>query len=319
MRRFLIYVLMLALVLGAFSSCGTVEREDGVLSVVCTTFALYDWTREIVGEREGVDIILLADGGKDFHSYEPSVRDMRVISECDLFIGVGGSSEEWLVDYFETSQQIPRRTILLTELLHEYLLEETEVSREPHSHEEGHEHGTYDEHVWLSPALAQKACEVIMEVLCALDGAGAEHYTSGYVAYAEKLSALSAEYARIATEAAQKTLVFADRFPFVYLLAECGLEAYAAFPGCSSESEASFETIAFLAKKTEELGLSHLMAVSGSDLKIANTVAGAVKGDAPTILLLDSLETVSDKENESYLVRMSENAEVLGVALGVKK
>ena len=319
MKRFLIYVLMLALLLGAFSSCGTVEREDGVLSVVCTTFALYDWTREIVGEREGVNIVLLADGGKDFHSYEPSVRDMRVISECDLFIGVGGSSEEWLVDYFETSQQTPRRTILLTELLQGYLLEEPEASREPHLHEEGHEHGRYDEHVWLSPALAQKACEAIMQVLCALDGAGTEHYIGGYEAYAEKLSALSAEYARIAAEAAQKTLIFADRYPFVYLLAEFGLEAYAAFPGCSSESEASFETIAFLAEKTEELGLSYLMAVSGSDLKIANTVAGAVKGDAPTILLLDSLETVSDKENESYLARMGENAEVLARALGVEK
>ena len=319
MKRVWIYCLVVVLLLGAFSACAPVGREDGELSIVCTTFSLYDWTREIVGERENVEIVLLADGGKELHSYEPSIKDMRIISECDLFIGVGGSSEEWLVDYFETSQQTPRRTILLTELLHEYLLEEPEVSREPHLHEEGHEHGRYDEHVWLSPALAQKACEAIMEVLCALDCAGAEHYTSGHAAYAEKLSALSAEYARIATETAQKTLIFADRYPFVYLLAEFGLEAYAAFPGCSSESEASFETIAFLAKKTEELGLSHLMAVRGSDLKIANTVVGAVKGDAPTILLLDSLETVSDKENESYLARMGENAEVLARALGVEK
>lgn len=320
MKRFLIYLLVSVLLLGGLSACAPVEHEDGGLSIVCTTFSLYDWTRALVGEREGVELILLADGGKDLHSYEPSIKDMRVISECDLFIGVGGSSEEWLVEYLETSETVLGRTILLTELLHEHLLEEPEVSREPHLHEdEGHSHGAYDEHVWLSPALAQKACEAITEVLCALDGAGAEQYLRGHEAYAKELADLSAEYARIASAAKQKTLVFADRYPFVYLFDECGLSAYAAFPGCTSESEASFETVAFLAEKTDELGLSYLMAVRGSDLKIATTVASAVKGNTPKVLILDSLETVNDKENESYLARMSENARVLAMALGVEQ
>ena len=318
MRRFLIYCLILALLVGAVSSCAEAEREDSVLSVVCTTFALYDWTREIVGGYAGVEIVLLADGGKDFHSYEPSVRDMRVISECDLFIGVGGSSEKWLVEYLESSTVVPRRTLLLMELLEEELLYETEVTEGHHSHEE-HSHGEYDEHVWLSPRLALKACRGILEALAALDGAGAEQYIRGYEAYAEKLSTLSAQYERVASEAVQKTLVFADRYPFAYLLNECGLAAYAAFPGCSSESEASFETVASLATKTEELGLSYLLAVEGSNLKIANAVAGAVKGYTPSILLLDSLETVKDKQAESYLARMSDNLEVLTIALGVQK
>ncbi len=298
--------------------CGG-SGEKAALRVVCTNFPLYDWVRELTAGVDGVEILLLADGGKDLHSFEPSVKDMVRISTCDLFVGVGGASEAWLTDYLQTAKDAPKQMLLLSELLADELLEEPKVTRDEQGEDDahgGHDHDAFDEHLWLSPRLAKMACEGIAAALTSLDRENAEAYVSAWHRYAASLDGLSAMFASAVEGAENKTLVFADRYPFCYLLHDYGLSAYAAFPGCSSESEASFETVAFLSEKVSALGLSHIVAVKGSDLAIAKTVAGAVSGKTPEILIMDSIETVSNKETESYVGRMSLNVEVLKKALG---
>ncbi len=307
MKRFLI--LLLAIVL-CLPLVGCSEAKDDTFTIVCTNFPLYDWARELTAGVDGVELVLLADGGRDLHSYEPSAKDMMTISDCELFVGVGGVSEAWLTDYLKTAQRKPKKTLLLSELLSEELLEEPKVTRDEH---DDHAHGTFDEHIWLSPRLAKRACEGLLVSLVALGGENEALYKTNFTRYAASLDGLSAMFADAVKET--KTLVFADRYPFCYLLHDLGLTAYAAFPGCSSESEASFETVAFLAQKVDELGLASIIAVKGSDLAVAKTVAASVKGSTPEILILDSLETVTNKEIESYIGRMSLNVEILKKAL----
>ncbi len=311
MKRFLI--LLLAIVL-CLPLVGCSEAKDDTFTIVCTNFPLYDWARELTAGVDGVELVLLADGGRDLHSYEPSAKDMMTISDCELFVGVGGVSEAWLIDYLKTAQRKPKKTLLLSELLSEELLEEPKVTRDEHAENDGHGHGAFDEHTWLSPRLAKQACEGLLVSLIALDGEHEAIYNANFKHYAASLDGLSAMFADAVKET--KTLVFADRYPFCYLLYDLGLTAYAAFPGCSSESEASFETVAFLAQKVDELGLASVIAVKGSDLAVAKTVASSVKGSTPEILTLDSLETVTNKEIESYIGRMSLNVEILKKALG---
>ncbi len=309
MKRIVMILLAVFLVVSA-AGCGSGQDGDAFV-VVCTNFPLYDWAREVTDGVDGVSLVLLADGGRDLHSFEPSAKDMMTISSCKLFFGVGGISEMWLSDYLKTASSKPQNTLLLTEALASELLTEPQVTRDGHHEDDGHVHGTYDEHLWLSPRLAKMACEVLCAMLVTADAEHKEQYEENYARYAASLDELSNRFAETVSEAENKTAVFADRYPFCYLFHDYGLAAFAAFPGCSSESEASFETVTFLVGKVEEMGLSHLAAVQGSDMALAETVAATVDGKKPETVILDSLETVYDKETESYLERMILNVEAL--------
>ncbi len=315
MKRVSILILAMLLVCSSFVGCGAAAGNDGVFTVVCTNFALYDWARELTRNVDGVEILLLADKGKDIHSYEPSAKDMMTISSCELFIGIGGISEKWLAEYLKTAEEKPKSVLLLSELLHDELLPEPQVTRDEHGAGDEHEHSTFDEHLWLSPRLAKKACEGIFSAFVSLDEENGAVYEANFKRYTASLDGLIAMFEGAVADAETKTLVFADRYPFCYLFQDLGLSAFAAFPGCSSESEASFETVVFLAQKADELGLTSIMAVKGSDLAVAKTVAASAKGSTPEILILDSLETVTNKEIESYIGRMSLNVEALKKAL----
>ena len=186
---------------------------------------------------------------------------------------------------------------------------------EEHEEEEGPEK---DEHVWLSLRNAAALCKVIAEKLGEIDSANKEIYTANANAYIEKLNALDGQYKDAAAAAKVKTLLFADRFPFRYLADDYGLDYYAAFVGCSAESEASFETITFLAGKADELGLRTILQIESADGKIAQTVKDTTKTKDQTILTLDSMQsaTTTDIENGvTYLSVMEKNLDVLKDAL----
>ena len=189
--------------------------------------------------------------------------------------------------------------------------------REDEDHDQGEE-TEYDEHVWLSLKNAAKLCGCIAEKLCELDPAGKDVYKANADAYIEKLNVLDKRYQDAVDAAETKTLLFADRFPFRYLTDDYGLDYYAAFAGCSAESEASFETIMFLANKVDELGLSSVFQIEGSDGRIARTVSDTTKSKDQTVLTLDSMQstTMADVKNgASYLSIMEKNLEVLKDAL----
>ena len=282
---------------------------------------------------------MLLDNGVDMHSYQPTADDILKISDCDLFIYVGGESDEWVDNALQEATNQDMVAINLLEVLGDKVKEEEivegmqveeddehEHEGEEHHHEgEGHHHHDdeeeieYDEHVWLSIKNARLLCAAIAEELCAADEKNAAMYRKNLSAYDEKLAALDADYTAAVKSAVRKTLLFGDRFPFRYLTDDYGLHYYAAFVGCSAETEASFKTVAFLSAKADELSLPAVLQIETGDGKIAGTIIQNTKAKSAKILTLDSMQSTTAKQiaaGTTYLDIMEKNLAVLEEALG---
>ena len=257
---------------------------------------------------------MLLDNGVDLHSYQPTAEDIRKISECDLFIYVGGESDAWVEDALKESLNENQRVINLMEVMGENAKEEEVVEgMQAEEHEEAHtdEEVEYDEHVELE-------CQEIEKQLSALDPENQQVYEENLNSYLAKLQELDGKYQDAVNNSTMHTLLFADRFPFRYMVDDYGLDYYAAFVGCSAETEASFETITFLAGKIDELGLHTVLTIEKSDQKIARTVIENTKNKDQQILAMDSMQsTISEdvKNGTTYLSTMESNLEILKQAL----
>lgn len=329
MKKILLGLLCLAFVLGAFSGCGGTTR-DGRLKIVATSFPEYDWVREILGTRaEEVELVLLLDKGVDLHSYQPTAQDLAQIASCDLFLHTGQSTQAWVTRLPARGGDKQPRVICLMELLGDAVKSEEIVegmqSEQDHDHEHEHEEHDHeheaeqDEHIWLSLQNAATLCRAISGALCELDRANQALYTANTEAYLAKLEALDAAYRACVDAAARKTLLFGDRFPFRYLAEDYQLEYYAAFAGCSAETEASFETITFLAKKVDELQLPCVLTIEGTRHRIAQTVVENTSARSAEVLVMNSMQSVTAvqiAQGVTYLLIMQENLAVLQKALG---
>lgn len=323
MQKRISFFLYLALLLGLLSGCGGAPAANADrLSVVTTIFPEYDWVRQILGDKaDGVDLTMLLDNGVDLHSYQPTADDMVKISTCDLFIYVGGESDEWVEDALAEAINQDMVVIDLLDVLGDAVKEEEVVEGMQGEDEEGdgdEEEAEYDEHVWLSLRNAAVLCEEIAAQLGRLDAANADAYATNAAAYIEKLSALDRQYAAAVDAAPRKTLLFGDRFPFRYLTDDYGLDYYAAFVGCSAETEASFETVVFLANKVDELGLNTVLTIESSDGKLARTIIENTAAASARILQMDSMQSATARDVTSgatYLGAMENNLKVLKEAL----
>ncbi len=297
------------------------------VKIVTATFPIYDWAREVLGDRlPETDLVLLQQSGVDLHSYSPSAADLRKIAACDLFVFVGGESDEWTERALSQKGNPRRRVLNLVKALGAAAKEEKVVEGMEHEHhhhdadhdedhdDDGHE---IDEHVWLSLRNAATLVKAIAADLAALDPANAATYKANSAAYCKRLADLDGAYAAAVAAAKRKTLLVADRFPFRYLADDYGLEYFAAFAGCSAESEASFKTIAFLAKKTDELKLPVILTIEGARHKIAETVKRTTKSGDQRILTLDSLQSTAGESaaRTRYLDVMTRNLATLTEAL----
>ncbi len=347
-RKYLILITVAVMALAGLSGCGGPEKNaktsSNKLKIVTTIFPEYDWAREILGEKlENAELTMLLDNGVDLHSYQPTADDMIKIASCDLFIYVGGESDGWVEDALAEATNPDMQVINLMELLgdavkEEELVEGMEASEHEHAHgeeehehgEEEHEHGEeahehahgeepeYDEHVWLSLRNAEIFVNTIAEKLSELDPANADEYMLNAESYINKLSELDSEYYEAAASASVKTILVGDRFPFRYLVDDYGIDYYAAFAGCSAETEASFETIVFLAGKADELGLHSILSIESSDGKIAKTIMENTKEKDQAILVLDSMQSTDSTDiaaGANYLSIMENNLEILRAAL----
>lgn len=313
----------------AAQPANTEQTGDDQLKIVATMFPQYDWVRQILGDKQqDVQLTLLLDDGVDLHSYQPTAEDMIRISDCDLFIYVGGPSDEkWVEDVLAQSKNPDLQALSLVELLGDGIKEEEFVQGMEHVHEEeddhdheeeeDHSHGI-DEHVWLSLKNAQLYCDAIAQAMAAADPQNAQTYQNNAEAYITQLGKLDAEYQQAVDSAKGNTLIFADRFPFRYLLDDYGLEYYAAFSGCSAETEASFETVSFLAQQTEQLRVPGVLTIEGGSQKLAQTVVQNTTSKTQQILAMDSMQSTSLKqaqEGTTYLSVMQDNLEILKQAL----
>lgn len=329
----ILFVLLMVAVLTvtAFAFTGCNGKDDGKLKVVVTIFPEYDWVLNVLGDRaEDVSVKLLLDSGADLHSYQPSVADIVAVAEADLFIYVGGESDDWVADALKNKKNKNMRTMNLLELLGDNAYEEEIVEGMDHDHEEegeeyehGHDHEEdeeteYDEHVWLSLKNAAFYVNKIAEELASLDPDYAETYKANAAAYVASLTALDARYTEMVAAASRDTVLFGDRFPFRYLVEDYGINYYAAFVGCSAETNASFETIAFLAGKVNELDLKVILKLESSTDDIARGIKDASNKKDQRILVLDSLQSATKKEyaaGRTYLAVMESNLSVLQTAL----
>lgn len=520
MKKFIVMILAAAMATCGLSACGSQNSENSVenpsvtatqttdqqaeasqeedkkIKIVTTIFPEYDWVKEIVGDEiSHVDLTMLLDNGVDLHSYQPTTEDIMKISDCDMFVYVGGESDEWVEDALKEAVNKDMQVINLLEVLKDTV--KTEEAMPGMQAEEGHNHGyshfadsdvqdrsltdwsgewqsvypylesgeldtvmerkaenggktaqeykeyyetgyktevekividgengtmeftengksakasyeykgyqiydyesgsrgvryffeatggsadapkyvqfsdhgiapgkaehfhiyagndgfdalseemenwptyypadmtgaeivedmleheekEYDEHVWLSLKNAETLCQAIAEAIETIDPANKEVYAANLDGYVENLASLDAEYQDAVKAATQKTLLFGDRFPFRYLVDDYGLSYYAAFAGCSAESEASFETISFLSKKTDELGLKYVMTIEKSDQKIAKTIIENTQTKDQQILTLDSMQSTTSEDvaaGTTYLTVMENNLNVLKEAL----
>lgn len=321
---------------GALQNASAETGDSDKMQIVTTIFPEYDWVENVLGDRaDAAEVTLLLDNGVDLHSYQPTAEDIMKISTCDMFIYVGGESDEWAEDVLESAVNKDMVVINLLDALGDNVKAEEIVegmeAEHDHDHEEGdeedheHEHEDgdeceeeMDEHVWLSLRNAEVLCGVIADGLGQIDGENADVYKANAESYKSELEELDAQYTDVVDNAEVKTLLFGDRFPFRYMVDDYGLDYYAAFVGCSAETEASFETIVFLAGKTDELGLSSIMTIEGNDHRIAETIRDNTTSKDQQILTLDSLQatTLKDAANgTSYLSVMRANLEVLKEAL----
>ena len=289
--------------------------------VTVTVFPVYDWILQIAGSRRGsLELSLLYDTGVDMHSYQPTADDVVKIASSDLFVCVGGLSDQAALRASSSAAGGRERVELLKEFGAAARTEhhEDEKEGEHHRHEGHHDH-EQDEHVWLSLKNAGFFTGLLAERLAALDPEGAEIYRANAESYRQKLKALDGAYRAAVEQAPFRAVLFADRFPFLYLMEDYGLEHYAAFSGCSAESEASFRTIATLAERLKTLKLPAVLTLEQSDRKLAETVK-RTGGSACPILSMDSLQSYrADDANRgvSYLSVMEKNLGVLKQALGV--
>ena len=336
MKKIIALLLVLLMTAGMLAGCGKQKDDDTTdttdkLSIVTTIFPEYDWVRQILGDKaDNADVTMLLDNGVDLHSYQPTADDIVKISDCDLFIYVGGESDGWVEDALKNATNKDMKVVNLLEVLGDKVKNEEVVEgmqEEEHEHEDGEEHEEgeeheheeeADEHVWLSLKNAEVLVGTISNALQEVDPGNKDAYAANADAYVKKLSALDAEYQTAVDNAARKTVLFGDRFPFRYLVDDYGLNYYAAFVGCSAETEASFETISFLAKKVDELKLPCVLTIEGKHHKIAETIVKNTAPKSQKILTMDSMQSTTSKDVASgttYLSVMEKNLAVLKEAL----
>ena len=324
----------------------TVSASAAKKSIVCTTYPQYDWVCEILGDKkDDFELTLLLDDGVDLHSYQPTAMDMVKISTADAFIYVGGESEKWVEDALKEVTNENIQVMNMVDILGERIKPEEFVEGMEHHHEhdgehehdeehESHEHDSEhgeehenheqvqetDEHIWLSVKNAAILVECITDLIVTVDSENALVYQKNSEEYAEKLNALDQEFEQMINASEKNTVVFGDRFPFRYLMDDYGISYYAAFSGCSAETEASFETVTFLAGKIDELSLNSFLVLENAETKLAETIKQNTATKDQSILHMDSIQSVTQTDianGYTYLNAMQENLEVLKEVLGM--
>lgn len=312
--------------------------EEGKINIVCTTFSQYDWTREVIkGREEQIQLTYLFRDGADLHSFQPTADDMIQVASADLLIYIGGENDGWLLDASKEATNPNQVKLSMLEFLEEELKEEElvegmegyeegghplEACSTPNGEEHSHEHeGEYDEHIWLSLSNAELITKEIASILSVLDPEGKSVYDSNAKRYCNELEELKENYQTMLATCELDTILVGDRFPYLYLTEEFGIKYYAAFTGCSAESEASFETVTFLAGKLNELGIDTVLILENSDGEIAKTIIRNSENKNQEIAVLNSIQSVKAAdvaEGATYLKIMEENRQVLGRALKAK-
>jgi zinc transport system substrate-binding protein len=322
--------------------CLPLDKETDKKSIVCTTYAQYNWLQEIIGENNSTfELTLLIKDGADLHSYQPTIQDLAKVSSADLFVYVGGESEQWVSDALKEAKNKNMLVVDMMDVLkerikeeehvegmkeerghdhdeddaeheeHEVEHEEDEADHEEHGQEETHSVHEIDEHVWTSPLNAVKIVEQIKEELCEIDSENASDYEENAEAYVAQLKELDQEFQDVVDHSKRKLMIFGDRFPFRYFAEAYGLDYYAAFSGCASDTEPSAATMAFLINKVQDENIKTVLKMELSNENIAKAIAEATNADVKEFYSCHNLTAEQFADGETYLSLMEKNVETL--------
>lgn len=319
MKKFLSFALSLLIIFitaSSFSSCSSdkenVKKDSSKISVVTTIFPYYDFTRSIAGDK--ADIKLLLSPGSEPHSYEPSPSDIVAIENCDIFIYNGGESDEWVESVLDSIENKNMKVMRMMDYVD--LIYEQNFDHDEHEHEENDEHGEeYDEHIWTSIRNAEKLTDAIYDELSSCDFANKEIYAKNRDTYINKLQTLDSEISEIVSNAKRKTVVFGDRFPFLYFVTDYSLEFECAFPGCSSETEPSISTVTHMIDFTRKNQIPVVFYLEFSNGKVAKLIS---EDTGAKTMRFSSCHNVTKDEfadGASYISLMEQNAKALKEAL----
>lgn len=343
MKKLLACALAASVAIFGLTACSNQDKADAhKLKIVTTNFAEYDFARQITGDK--ADVKMLLKPGAESHSYEPSPQDIKTIQDSDLFVYVGGDSDEWVGDILESMDKKPNTFKLMdaVDLMEEEVKEgmvhehhdddkdccdehehehEHEHKHEEHADKHEHEHEEHadepemDEHVWTSPVNAIKIVEKMSAEIIKLDPNNADTYKKNTEEYIKKLQKLDGEFREVVKNGKRKEIVVGDRFPFLYFVKEYGIEYYAAFPGCSKDTDTNPATIAFLTEKVKEDNIPVVFHIELSNEQMSKAIAEATGAKSE---LLNAVHNISDedfKKGVTYIDLMEHNVEVLKEAL----
>lgn len=303
MKNFLSSLILLSLFLSLFS-CGFEEKKNDKITVITTCFPLYSFASEILGENG--DIELLLKPGQDSHSYEPSAKDIIKIRECDLFLTIGGEDEAWVSTLLKGSD--------LKNVTYMSLIKTVPPLENGHGKDDGHNHA-YDEHIWTSPLNAVKMVNAISNKLCELFPEKEEAIKNNTEAYVLKLCELDTELKEVIKNGSRNIIVFGDRFPFLHLVNDYGINYYSVYSGCSSMTEPSAATVAELIQKVKDEGIPVIFRTPFSNGKLASTMASQSGAKMLTLHPTTNVTKNEMQNGETYISLMKKNIDALKEAL----
>ncbi|QAT42936.1 metal ABC transporter substrate-binding protein [Aminipila luticellarii] len=323
LNKVFLIVLIIALAAGLMSSCSFLKSNDSSqnsadakkLNVVATIFPEYDFLRQIGGDY--LNLTMLLSPGAESHSFEPTPQDIKDIQKSDMFVYVGGDSDEWVANIMDSVDSSKTKIVTLMDCV-DLAEEEVVEGMTPEEEEEpqvGEAEPEYDEHVWTSPKNTMKIVQKLCDNLCELDPEHAEAYKQNTKQYLSELEQLDGEFQDVVDQAKRKEIIVADRFPFRYFADEYGLTYYAAFPGCSTDTEANAATIAFLTNKVKQDKIPVVFHIELSNEKICDSICETTGAKSE---LLNAVHNVSRDDFESgvtYIDLMKHNVEALKEAL----
>ena len=310
-KIFFVAVMFFSLV--SVTGCGN-KKNNNKLTIISTSFPGYDFARAILKDVDDTEVKMLLKPGSETHDFEPTPQDIINIKNSDIFIYVGGDSDEWIEDVLEDIDTNKTKVIKLMDLVN-VVEEELVEGMEEHEEEEEEEEVEYDEHVWTSPINAITITNKLKDEIIKIDNSNKEKYEENANNYVAELNKIDNEIKEVVANSKRKEIVFGDRFPLRYFVDEYNLTYYAAFPGCSEQTEASAKTIAYLIDVVKKDKIPVVFHIELSNGKIAETIS---KETNAKVLEFNAAHNISQKDFDAgvtYVDLMKDNIKVLKEAL----
>ena len=316
-KKIVLIILLILIIVGAIflisKSSNTNKNEEGKIQIVSSNFASYDFLRAIIGNNENIELTFLLGPGKDAHSYDPTAGDLIKIQNADLFVYIGGDSEKWADKVLESLENSKTKKICIADNVDK--LEEQEIDGAEEEHEEEEEEGAFDDHIWTSPSNAIKMVEALEKAMEEIDSTNSEKYKQNAQKYIAEIKDVDSKIQEIVDNKVRDRLVFADRMPMQYFIDCYNLKVTAAFSGCSTETEPSAKTIAYLQNKIKEEKIPVVLYIELNDGRVAKTIAKETGAKAKQIQTLHNVSLDDFNRGETWVSLMTRNLKVLKAAL----